>query len=461
MSNVFPDDFLWGTATASYQIEGAAQLDGRGVSIWDTFSKTPGKVVGSDNGDVACDHYHRYPEDIEIMRDLGVKAYRLSIAWPRLFPNGDGVREERGFNFYNNLIDSLIEAGIEPMVTLYHWDLPQQLEDEGGWANRATAEAFADYALACAEEFGDRVSNWITLNEPWCVAWLGYSIGVHAPGKKDHALAIAASHHTALAHSLATRAIKSIRPAAQVGLTVNMTNHNLENPENSELVTLNALLDSNINRWWIEAMLYGKYPANILEYYGQALTDVLLPGDQELLKSKPDYLGINYYSDSFLRNPRPEDLVDNGPGIFPFPQKGDNSPPAHLAGSLTAMGWVVTPEGLGNLVARVHRDYPEIPYLMITENGSSYEDVVESDGNINDVERTSYLVRHLQSLQKAIAAGVPVKGYFAWSLLDNFEWAEGYAKRFGLVRVDYQTLVRTPKLSAKKYKQIVATNSPD
>ena len=461
MSNVFPDDFLWGTATASYQIEGAAQLDGRGVSIWDTFSKTPGKVVGSDNGDVACDHYHRYPEDIEIMKDLGVKAYRFSIAWPRLFPNGDGAREERGFNFYNNLIDSLIEAGIEPMVTLYHWDLPQQLEDAGGWANRATAEAFADYALACAEEFGDRVSNWITLNEPWCVAWLGYSIGVHAPGKKDHALAIAASHHTALAHSLATRAIKSIRPAAQVGLTVNMTNHNLENPENSELVTLNALLDSNINRWWIEAMLYGKYPANILEYYGQALTDVLLPGDQELLKSKPDYLGINYYSDSFLRNPRPEDLVDNGPGIFPFPQKGDNSPPAHLAGSLTAMGWVVTPEGLGNLVARVHRDYPEIPYLMITENGSSYEDVVESDGNINDVERTSYLVRHLQSLQKAIAAGVPVKGYFAWSLLDNFEWAEGYAKRFGLVRVDYQTLVRTPKLSAKKYKQIVATNSPD
>jgi beta-glucosidase len=461
MSNVFPDDFLWGTATASYQIEGAAQLDGRGVSIWDTFSKTPGKVVGSDNGDVACDHYHRYPEDIELMKDLGVKAYRFSIAWPRLFPNGDSVREERGFNFYNNLIDSLIEAGIEPMVTLYHWDLPQQLEDEGGWANRATAESFADYALACAEEFGDRVSNWITLNEPWCVAWLGYSIGVHAPGKKDHALAIAASHHTALAHSLATRAIKSIRPAAQVGLTVNMTNHNLENPENSELVTLNALLDSNINRWWIEAMLYGKYPANILEYYGQALTDVLLPGDQELLKSKPDYLGINYYSDSFLRNPRPEDLVDNGPGIFPFPQKGDNSPPAHLAGSLTAMGWVVTPEGLGNLVARVHRDYPEIPYLMITENGSSYEDVVDSDGNINDVERTSYLVRHLRSLQKAIAAGVPVKGYFAWSLLDNFEWAEGYAKRFGLVRVDYQTLVRTPKLSAKKYKQIVATNSPD
>ena len=293
MSNVFPDDFLWGTATASYQIEGAAQLDGRGVSIWDTFSKTPGKVVGSDNGDMACDHYHRYPEDIEIMKDLGVKAYRFSIAWPRLFPNGDGVREERGFNFYNSLIDSLIEAGIEPMVTLYHWDLPQKLEDAGGWANRTTAEAFVDYSLACAEEFGDRVNNWITLNEPWCVAWLGYSIGVHAPGKKDHALAIAASHHTALAHSMATRAIKSIRPNAQVGLTVNMTNHHLESPENSELVTLNALLDSNINRWWIEAMLNGKYPANIIEYYGQALTDVLHPGDQELLKSKPDYLGIN------------------------------------------------------------------------------------------------------------------------------------------------------------------------
>jgi beta-glucosidase len=249
MSNVFPEDFLWGTATASYQIEGAAQLDGRGVSIWDTFSKTPGKVVGGDNGDIACDHYHRYPEDIEIMKDLGVKAYRLSIAWPRLFPNGDEVREERGFNFYNDLIDALIEAGIEPMVTLYHWDLPQKLEDAGGWANRETVDAFAKYAKACAEEFGDRVNNWITLNEPWCVAWLGYSIGVHAPGKKDHALAIAASHHTALAHSAATRAIKSIRPDAQVGLTVNMTNHNLENPENVDLVVLNGLLDSNINRW--------------------------------------------------------------------------------------------------------------------------------------------------------------------------------------------------------------------
>jgi beta-glucosidase len=459
MSNVFPDDFLWGTATASYQIEGAAQLDGRGVSIWDTFSKTPGKVVGGDNGDVACDHYHRYPEDIEIMKDLGVKAYRLSIAWPRLFPNGDEVREERGFNFYNDLIDALIEAGIEPMVTLYHWDLPQKLEDAGGWANRETVDAFAKYAKACAEEFGDRVNNWITLNEPWCVAWLGYSIGVHAPGKKDHALAIAASHHTALAHSAATRAIKSIRPDAQVGLTVNMTNHNLENPENVDLVVLNGLLDSNINRWWIEAMLYGRYPDNILDYYGQPLREVFLPGDNELLKCSPDYLGINYYSDSFLRNPLAADLANSEPGIFPFPQKGNNAPPAHLADSLTAMGWVVTPEGLGNLVTRVHRDYPEIPYLMITENGSSYDDVVEADGNINDTNRTSYLVRHLQSLQKAVAAGVPVKGYFAWSLLDNFEWAEGYAKRFGLVRVDYKTLERTPKLSAKKYKEIIAANS--
>ena len=461
MSNVFPDDFLWGTATASYQIEGAAQLDGRGVSIWDTFSKTSGKVVGGDNGDIACDHYHRYPEDIEIMKNLGVKAYRLSIAWPRLFPNGDEVREERGFNFYNDLIDALIEAGIEPMVTLYHWDLPQSLEDAGGWANRKTVEAFAKYASACAEEFGDRVNNWITLNEPWCVAWLGYSIGVHAPGKKDHALAIAASHHTALAHSAASRAIKEVRPEAHVGLTVNMTNHHLENPENTELVVLNGLLDSNINRWWIEAMLYGRYPDNILDFYGPTLNEVFLPGDDELLKCAPDYLGINYYSDSFLRNPLAADLANNEPGIFPFPQKGNNAPPAHLADSLTAMGWVVTPEGLGNLVSRIHRDYPEIPYLMITENGSCYDDVVEADGSINDTARTSYLSRHLQSLQKAVAAGVPVKGYFAWSLLDNFEWAEGYAKRFGLVRVDYKTLERTPKLSAKRYKEIIAANSAD
>jgi len=458
MSSQLPSDFLWGTASSSYQIEGAANLDGRGVSIWDTFSRTPGKVVNGDTGDSACDHYHRYSEDIAIMKNLGVKAYRFSIAWPRLFPNGDEVREERGFAFYNKLIDALLAANIEPMVTLYHWDLPQKLEDAGGWANRATVDAFEKYAKACAEAFGDRINSWITLNEPWCVSWLGYSNGVHAPGKKDYKLAIAASHHTALAHAAGTRAIKSVQPEAHVGITVNMTNHNLENPEDKDLVELTALMDSNLNRWWIDALTTGKYPENILAYYGEALTSVLKSGDDELLKCQNEFLGVNYYSDSFIRSPRPEDKPFLDEGFLPFPQRADTSPPADLAGSLTGMGWVVTPKGLGKVLKRVHTSWPQFGYIMVTENGAAYDDIKEADGNINDLARTKYLSGHVESLYDAAAAGVPIKGYFAWSLLDNFEWAEGYGKRFGLVYVDYKTMERTPKMSAKRYKEIIANN---
>ena len=458
MSSRFPSDFLWGTATASYQIEGAFDVGGRGVSIWDTFSKTPGKVVNGDTGDQACDHFHRFNEDIAIMQDLGVKAYRFSIAWPRLFPQGDTVREERGFDFYNRLIDALIAAGIEPMVTLYHWDLPQALEDKGGWTNRATVDAFAHYAGACAEAFGDRINSWITLNEPWCTSWLGYSNGVHAPGVKDFSSAIAAAHHTALAHAAASRAIKKVCPDVQVGLTLNMTNNHIESPNDSDVVEFAQLSDENLNRWWIDAFSTGKYPEFILKTYGALLNDVIKEGDEALLKVQTDFLGINYYADGFVRSARPEDKTCFEGGFMPFPQRVDTSPPAHLKDSLTAMGWVVTPEGIGNLVRRVHKDWPHIPYLVITENGSSYEDHVV-DGEINDVDRTSYLVRHLQSLQAAVAEGIPVKGYFAWSLLDNFEWAEGYAKRFGLVHVDYTTLKRTPKLSAKTYKEIVSNNA--
>ena len=457
MSSNFPDGFLWGTATASYQIEGAANVDGRGASIWDTFSKTPGKVVNGDTGDTACDHYNRFDEDIEIMKSLGVKAYRFSIAWPRLFPAGDTVREERGFAFYNRLINALIAADIEPMVTLYHWDLPQPLEDAGGWANREIVGAFAAYATACAEAFGDRVSNWITLNEPWCVSWLGYSNGVHAPGKKDFSLAIAAAHHTALAHAAAFRAIKAVRPDSQVGLTLNMTNNNIESPEDSDVLAIAELMDANLNRWWIEAFTTGKYSQALLDTYGDLINGVIKPGDDQLLKVKTDFLGVNYYADGFVRSARPEDKPYIEGGFMPFPQRVDTSAPAHLANALTAMGWVVTPEGLGNLVTRIRRDWPEIPYYMITENGSSYEDVIV-DGQINDVERTRYLTSHLESLQKAVAQGVPVKGYFAWSLLDNFEWAEGYAKRFGIVHVDYKTFKRTPKASAHRYKEIIAKN---
>ena len=454
----FPADFVWGTATASYQIEGAFDVDGRGVSIWDTFSKTPGKVVNGATGDVACDHYHRFEEDIKIMKDLGVSAYRFSIAWPRLFPNGDEKREERGFAFYDRLINSLIAAGIEPMVTLYHWDLPQALEDKGGWANRSIVEAFANYATACAEAFGDRINTWITLNEPWCVSWLGYSNGVHAPGKKDFKLAIAASHHTALAHSAALKAIKAIKPNATVGLTVNMNNIHNESPEDAEVNDFVDLNDANLNRWWIDAFTKGTYPEKLLNTYGALADGIIHDGDSKLLKVDTDFLGINYYCDGFVRSAKPDAKPTIEGGFMPFPQKVDGSAPAHLANDLTAMGWVVTPAGIGELVKRVHRDWPEIPYIVITENGSSYPDE-KINGEVNDIKRNEYLKAHLASLQKAISDGAPVKGYFAWSLLDNFEWAEGYAKRFGIVYVDYETQERTPKLSARTYKEIIAKNS--
>jgi beta-glucosidase len=392
------------------------------------------------------------------MKDLGISAYRFSIAWPRLFPQGDSVREERGFDFYNRLIDALIAADIEPMVTLYHWDLPQALEDKGGWANRSIVDAFALYATACAEAFGDRITTWITLNEPWCVSWLGYSNGVHAPGKKDFNLAIAASHHTALAHSAATHAIRKVRPHAIVGLTVNMNNIHNESPQDPEVVSYADLNDANLNRWWIDAFSTGIYPEALVKTYGSRLDGILLDGDKDLLKVKTDFLGINYYCDGFVRSPRPEDKPAIEGGFMPFPQRVDGSAPTELMSNLTAMGWVVTPEGLGNLVQRVHKDWPEIPYIVITENGSAYDDV-KVNGEVDDQKRTAYLQAHLQSLQSAVNDGAPVRGYFAWSLLDNFEWAEGYAKRFGLVYVDYKTQERTPKSSFKKYKEIIAANS--
>lgn len=456
--NHFPDGFIWGTATASYQIEGAFDKDGRGVSIWDTFSKTPGKVVNGDTGDVACDHYNRFEEDIELMKKLGVSAYRFSIAWPRLFPKGDGVREERGFAFYNRLIDALIKAGIKPLITLYHWDLPQPLEDKGGWANREIVDSFAAYARACAESFGDRVDSWITLNEPWCVSWLGYSNGVHAPGKKDFKLAIAASHHTALAHAAALRTIKEVIPSARVGIAVNMNNIHNESPENQEVVDFVALNDANLNRWWLDALSTGKYPNYLLDTYGTLVEGVIKEGDEKLLKVDTDFVGINYYCDGFARSPRPEDKPAIEGGFMPFPQRVDTSAPKELESNLTAMGWVITPSGIGNLVKRVHRDWPGIKEIFITENGAAFPDT-KVDGEINDLDRVQYLKSHLLSLQGAVAKGVPVKGYFAWSLLDNFEWAEGYAKRFGIVHVDYKTQERTPKLSARVYSEIIEANA--
>lgn len=449
----FPEDFNWGAATASFQIEGASKDGGRTPSIWDTFCATPGKVFQGHNGDIACDHYHRYQEDINIMKDLGIQSYRFSLAWPRIIPGGTGQRNQHGIDFYDRLIDALLEAGIQPTATLYHWDLPQVLQDNGGWANRDIVSQIADYATVAAESFGDRVANWVTINEPWCVTWLGYYIGVHAPGVKDLDQAIASAHHTALAHAEITRALRAVRPEIRSGITLNMTSYQLDDPTNPELIKLRDLQDSNLNRWWLDAQLKGEYPENLVEFYGDKLKRVVKDGDMEKLKIDSEFLGINYYSDSFISTPTQEQVKKNE-GTFIFPINSDGTSPAPH----TDMGWPITPEGLTHLLVRVNKDWPEIQDIAITENGVAYGDEPDENGVVNDERRVDYLVNHLDSVEKAIDQGVPVKSYYYWSLLDNFEWAEGYAKRFGIVFVNFETLQRIPKLSASVYSKVIATN---
>lgn len=452
----FPPKFAWGVATSSYQIEGAAHEDGRGVSIWDTFCATPGKVVNAENGDVACDHYHRYPEDIALMKELGITSYRFSLAWPRMFPNGDTQPEQRGFDFYSRLIDGLIEAGIEPVITLYHWDLPQSLEDAGGWTSREIVPAFVHYAESAVAAFGDRVNKWLTLNEPWCVTWLGYLSGVHAPGRQSLPGAIAAAHHTALAHAEATRAIKAIKPDALVGIACNMTTYRVDDESNSELTDLRTLMDGQLNRWWIDAAMYGMYPAELVAHYGADLADVVLPGDMAALKCDTDWLGVNYYSDAFIGTPKSDSQPAGVPGSpHPFPQVFDGTPPEPY----TDMGWPVTPNGLFDLLKRIKASWPMITSIAITENGAAYGEGPDETGNVRDDRRSQYLAEHIQAVGKAIERGVPVDAYFAWSLMDNFEWAYGYAKRFGIVHVDFDTLKRTPKASARMYQELIARHN--
>ncbi len=457
MSNKYPKDFLWGTATSSYQIEGAFDVDGRSESIWDRFAKTPGKVMNGDTGDIAADHFNRFKEDVAIMRELGIDGYRFSLAWPRLLPNGTGKIEPRGFDFYNRLIDELLENGIEPLITAYHWDLPQVLQDQGGWANRNIVDQFENYSHHIATAFGDRVKDWITINEPWCVSWLGYMSGIHAPGVKNRKEAVAAAHHTAMAHAASSRVIKELVPNSKVGITLNMTNVRVLGEANADTAKVERLMDANLNRWWIDAYLTGNYPAELIEYYGDLVDGVILPGDSELLLAKPDFMGINYYSDAFIGNAQPGDkpLSDGGP--YPFDLTVNQAPPANT--SVTDFGWPITPLGLADLLVRVHHDWPEIPSLCITENGAAFNDGPDENGEVNDDRRVQYLKSHLDAIEVALAKGVPLTGYFAWSLLDNFEWAEGYDKRFGLVHVDFETQKRTMKKSAYVFRDHIQLNS--
>ena len=453
----FPKDFIWGAATSSYQIEGAAYEDGRGLSIWDTFCKTPGKVANGDTGDVANDHYHRYLEDIALMKELGLKSYRFSFAWPRMFPNGDGVREERGFAFYDRLIDALLEAGIEPLATLYHWDLPQTLQDKGGWTNRDIVKAFADYSTAVVEHFGDRVKKWTPINEPWVVSWLGYGIGIHAPGVKDRKSAFAAAHHTVLAHVASTNAMRAVRNDILTGPVLNQANSIADDPKDPVQAHALAIADAHQNTFWMDAFMKGSYPQILLDTYGDELASVIKPGDLESATVKNDFIGINYYFDNYIHPSKGGgNQWHSIAGLFGLDI--DETAP----GPLTDMGWPLTPFGLKNLLVRWHKEYGNaLPDLFITENGVAYDEGISEDGKCHDQRRIDYLSTHLAAVAGAIAEGSPVKGYYQWSLMDNFEWALGYEKRFGIVHVDFDTQKRTIKDSGYWYKDVIANNGAD
>jgi beta-glucosidase len=446
----FPPDFRWGVATASYQIEGAVAEDGRTPSIWDTFSRVPGAVAGGDTGDVACDHYHRMTDDVALLAGLGVGWYRFSVAWPRVRPDG-GAPNPAGIGFYDRLVDELLTHDVAPWLTLYHWDLPQALEDAGGWTVRETADRFVEYAVTLHEALGDRVPVWTTLNEPWCSAFLGYSSGRHAPGRQEGAAGLRAAHHLLLAHGLATTELRA-RGAENLGVTLNFTVADPADPTDPADVDAARRVDALHNRMFLEPVRHGAYPEDLLadtEHLGW--TDVVRDGDLAAISAPIDLLGVNYYhGDSVSAQP------DEHPaGPSPFPGLERLSMP--LRGlPRTAMGWEVQPEGLTRLLLRLHEEHPGLP-LVVTENGAAYDDVVAADGAVDDAERLAYLDAHLRAVHAAREGGADVLGYFAWSFLDNFEWAEGYAKRFGIVHVDYDTQVRTPKSSARWFADVCRT----
>ncbi|MFI2203382.1 GH1 family beta-glucosidase [Streptomyces sp. NPDC020192] len=433
-----PHDFLWGTATAAYQIEGAVAEDGRTPSIWDTFSHTPGKTANGDTGDVACDHYHRWREDIALMRQLGVNAYRLSVAWPRVLPTGTGPVNPKGLAFYDELVDALLEAGITPSVTLYHWDLPQTLQDRGGWPERDTAHALAEYASAVAGRLGDRVTLWATLNEPSCSAWIGHLEGKMAPGWTDLTAAVRSSYHLLLGHGLAAQAVRAAAPGARVGIVNNLSTVHpaTDRPED---IAAARRQDGHVNRWWLDPVHGRGFPADMVETYGVELP--VQSGDLDTIATPLDWLGLNYYFPAYVAD------APHGPAPYVRAVRREGVP-------RTGMDWEIDASGIETLLLRLTEDYGARK-IYVTENGSAFPDVVRPDGSVDDPERQEYLEQHLAACASAARKGAPLAGYFAWSLLDNFEWAYGYAKRFGLVHVDYRTQARTIKGSGHRYADLV------
>jgi len=459
----WPDGFLWGSATAAAQIEGAAHEDGKEDSIWDHFARIPNAVAGGDTPEVAVDHYHRMPADVALMKELGLQSYRFSISWARVKP-GDRFVNQAGLDFYRRLVDELLDADILPWLTLYHWDLPQALEDAGGWANRDTAYRFRDYAAAVYDALGDRVSHWTTFNEPLCSSLIAYAAGEHAPGRREPRAALAALHHQHLAHGLATQTLREKAGAAalRVGITLNLTNAVPNDQADAADREAARRIDGLWNRMFLEPLLLGSYPADVLDDLREHRFDELVQdGDLATIAQPIDFLGVNHYhDDNVSAHPLP---VDAAPGLTPTDRPKSSPfvgseyvtfPSRHLP--QTAMGWEVNPDGLRTLLVRLGREYPTLPPLFITENGAAYDDTLDPDGRIRDTEREAYILSHVDAVRAAIAEGADVRGYFVWSFLDNFEWAWGYEKRFGIVRVDYETQERTVKDSGHAFARLIA-----
>jgi beta-glucosidase len=473
----WPADFVWGSATAAAQIEGAAHEGGKEDSIWDAFARLPGAVAGGDTPERAVDHYHRMPEDVALMRSLGLDSYRFSTSWARVVPGGRSVNHE-GLDFYSRLVDELLAAGILPWLTLYHWDLPQALQEKGGWTNRDTAFRFADYAEAVYGALGDRVAHWTTFNEPFCSSLIGYVGGEHAPGFTDPDAGLAAVHHQHLAHGLAVSRLRSLSTASsgtgagrdiRLGITLNLTNAVPNDPTDPVDLEAARRIDALWNRMYLEPLLLGAYPADLLEdVRDHGLAARIRDGDLEQIAQPIDFLGVNHYHDDNVSGhplpagARPSVRPTSKPGRSPFVGSEFVTTPSRGL-PRTAMDWEVHPEGLHTLLVRLGREYPNLPPLYVTENGAAYDgDVVTADGAVHDPERTAYVLAHIDAVGRAIEDGADVRGYFVWSLLDNFEWAWGYEKRFGIVHVDYDTMVRTPKDSALAFARLIAeTKSAD
>ena len=463
----FPPGFLWGAATAAYQIEGAAAEDGRTPSIWDTYSHTPGRVRNGDTGDIAADHYHRYRDDVALMAQLGLKAYRFSVSWSRVQPTGRGPAVERGLDFYRRLTDELLAAGITPVATLYHWDLPQELEDAGGWPARDTAERFGEYAALMGEALGDRIRYWTTLNEPWCSAYLGYGSGVHAPGRTDPGDALRAAHHLNLGHGRAVAALRDVLPAAsapQLSITLNLHQVRARTDSPADLDAARRI-DAVGNRVFLGPILDREYPADLREDTAHLVDwdELVQPGDLAAIATPIDLLGVNYYAPTLVSAGSAADAANarnDAHGVSDFsPWPGAESVVFHQPpGELTAMHWSIDPSGLHDLLTRIAAEHPRLP-LMVTENGAAFDDYVSPEGAVHDPERIAYVRGHLAAVHAAIAEGVDVRGYFLWSLMDNFEWAYGYGKRFGAVYVDYPTQRRIPKSSAHWYTETIRRNA--